>query len=168
MDRISRQRSLMSYCLPWTMASGPDGAKISTGGPIFSFSRLGSARLWAGYMPRCQLHDDPPLHIDTQADDKKKELSKSVSSPILLLLVLAIFASTDFDVERAEIHHRRPCTRGHEERERERERNIGNISNAAGITRIIIKRGIHFTMRKRKSADDIFSTTRRACGLGAT
>lgn len=45
---------------------------------------LGSARLWAGYMPRCQLHDDPPLHIDTQADDKKKELSKSVSSPILL------------------------------------------------------------------------------------
>jgi hypothetical protein len=82
---------------------------------------------------------------------------------LVLLLVLAIFASSDFDVERAEIHHHRPsCTHGHEELERERD--IGNISNAAGITRIIIKRGIHFTMRKRKSADDIFSSTRTACG----
>jgi hypothetical protein len=30
---------------------------------------------------------------------------------LVLLLVLAIFASSDFDVERAEIHHHRPsCT----------------------------------------------------------
>jgi hypothetical protein len=91
----------MSYCLPWQV----DGKKYQTGANFLLLSAM-------GYMPRCQLHDDSPLHIDTQADDKK--LSKSVSSPTLLTgcwLVLAIFASSDFDVERAEIHHHRPsCT----------------------------------------------------------
>jgi hypothetical protein len=61
----------MSYCLPWQV----DGAKISNGGQF-------SPSLGYGLYAPVPIARRSPLHIDTQADDK--ELSKSVSSPILL------------------------------------------------------------------------------------